>query len=133
MRKNSIFTILAVILPLTVANADEITNLTLDTPVNWSVAAFNRSIGQYCWGGGYRNVSNEIIGEFNGYRDVNADDLSDECYLFVMNYATKFGKNSAMSLRDVIDMCMSTINSGTLCANIAKSLVFYSLGHAGAI
>ena len=147
MRK-VLFGTLVVILSTLMASADDIKELTLDTPVNWPVTAFNRSIGQYCWGR-YYSVSDATIGSFiesyeiddeyikehKSFKPINrtVSDLDDNCGSFVLTYASEFRKTPAMSLRKIIDMCMSTIKDAGKCANMMQSLVYYSLGHDGIV
>ncbi|MCQ2582202.1 MAG: hypothetical protein MJ170_04505 [Alphaproteobacteria bacterium] len=140
MRKNSIFTILTVILPLTVANADEITNLTLDTPVDWPVSAFNMAVAMcfkaqgtdYYWDTikpdenkiGYftgRDVRNRIRGD----KSVSPVDFEPKYGQFVLQYVDEY-RHSKLSLRKVLDVCMNTIGDAGVCARFAQNLVYYS-------
>lgn len=140
MRKNSIFTILTVILSLTGANAKEITSLTLDTPVDWPVSAFNMAVAR-CFkvqdaGTYWEHIKPDEnkIGYFTG-RDVGSGirgdksvspvDFEPKYGQFVLQYVDEY-RHSKLSLRKVLDVCMNTIGDAEVCALFAQNLVYYS-------
>ena len=139
--KKVLFAIFAVIFSLGVATADEIKELTLDTPVDWSVSAFNRAVLRFCkteHGVGFFSVDDKKIGEYSseftyfvGDEEVHKKgsiiSFDKTCGVFIVKYATAYKQNNKISLRSIINMCMDSSMDAFTCGNIAKALVAYSL------
>ena len=136
--KKILFGILAVVLSIGAVRADDIKDLTLDTPVNWPVSAFNKAVGQNCEGLWNYEPSDVEIGSFNArtqgfydYTDKTVVDIEKNCGQFVLQYGALYRRDSRISLRTILDVCMKTINDSGRCARLAQGLVYYSMGHDG--
>ena len=143
--KKILFGIFVVILSIGGVCADDIKELTLDTPVNWPVSAFNRAIVRFCDADtvGFRSVSDKYIGvietdyvakvdideygRVTKYQTRTIADFEQECGQFIVRYAAAYKHNNKISLRSLLDMCMDSSMDSFTCGNIAKALVAYSL------
>ena len=127
MRK-IIYGIFALILSVGMANAGGTVDvLTLDTKIEWPVLAFNYAVAGLC-GFDDEIPSDASLGNYTGYNDesVGISDLPDDCGEFVLLYGKEYRQNRQISLKQILDMCMETIDDVGACSYLGQALVYYA-------
>lgn len=122
--------------------------LTLDKKVEWSVVAFNHALMSFCmpqldddeefdfWvtasGYGEEETKKNGLGEIE-YLHYNKNTLlisstkkatlMPKCSSFVSLYKQQYEKSKKISLKQIIDMCLQTIEDNLVCENIVLTMI----------